>query len=122
MSITIEEIFEQLPTRFIATAAVGLTKTLQWRITDAAEPGVWAFEIAEGAGRVIPGGVAEPDTTFTTTSEVWVGVADGSRDAMREFLTGTLKVEGDMTLALKVPEFFETPTDAETASAAEAEG
>jgi putative sterol carrier protein len=109
MTLTIGELFDALPERFITEAATGLERTLQWKITDE-DPGVWAFEIKDGQGRLIPGGVADPDTTFTTTSDIWIAVAEGRQDPMRAFMTGKMKVEGDMTLALKVPDLFDTGT------------
>lgn len=106
--MTVDELFDALPSRFQAAAAAGLTKTIQWHITGA-DAGVWAFEIADGKGRVIPGGVENPDTTFTTTARTWVAIAEGRQNAMKAFMTGKLKVTGDLKLALKVPEFFPTP-------------
>lgn len=107
MTMTVGELFEKLSTRFESEAAEGLNRTLQWNITDE-DPGVWAFEISDGAGRLIPGGVDDPDTTFTTTSKTWVAIAEGRQDAMRAFMTGKLKVKGDMMLAMKVPKLFRT--------------
>ncbi|MGA4838178.1 SCP2 sterol-binding domain-containing protein [Streptomyces sp. G45] len=107
MSMTVGELFAKLATRFNNEAAAGLNRTLQWNITDA-DPGVWAFEIKDGQGRLIPGGVDEPDTTFVTSSETWMAIAEGRQDAMRAFMTGKLKVKGDMMLAMKVPKLFET--------------
>lgn len=107
MSMTVGELFAALATRFNNEAAAGLTRTLQWKITDV-DPGVWAFEIKDGQGRLIPGGVDEPDTTFVTSSETWMAIAEGRQDAMRAFMTGKLKVKGDMMLAMKVPKLFET--------------
>lgn len=107
MSLTIGEVFDQLPGRLRPEAADGLERTLQWQLTDL-DPGVWAVEIKDGQGRLIPGGVAEPDTTFTTTSEIWLAIAEGRQDAMKAFMAGKMRVEGDMTLALRVPELFDT--------------
>lgn len=107
MSLTISELFDELPGRLRPAAAIGLERTLQWQITDL-DPGVWAVEIKDGRGRLIPGGVTEPDTTFTTTSVIWLAIAEGREDPMRAFMAGKMKVEGDMTLALKVPELFDT--------------
>ena len=107
MSLTIGELFDELPGRLRPDAASGLERTLQWQLTDL-DPGVWAVEIKDGQGRLIPGGVAEPDTTFTTTSEIWLAIAEGREDAMKVFMAGKMKVEGDMTLALRVPELFDT--------------
>ncbi len=106
--MTVDELFEALPTRFDATAAVGVSRTVQWNITGE-QTGVWAFEIVDGVGRLIPGGVENPDATFTTRDKTWIAIAEGRQDAMKAFMTGKLKVTGDMMLAMKVPEFFPTP-------------
>jgi putative sterol carrier protein len=106
-TMTVDELFEALSQRLNTAAAAGIRKTLQWKITDS-EPGIWAFEINDGTGRLIPGGVDKADTTFTTTAATWLAIAEGRQDAMRAFMTGKLKVAGDMMLALKVPSLFET--------------
>lgn len=105
--MTVKELFEALSSRFDTQAAVGLTKTLQWNITGD-EPGVWAFEIVDGVGRLIPGGVEKADTTFTTSDNTWLAIAEGRQDAMKAFMLGKLKVSGDVMLAMKVPDFFPT--------------
>lgn len=107
MTLTISELFEELPSRLRAQEAAGIERTLQWQITDI-DSGTWAVQIRDGQAQLIPGGVDEPDTTFTTTSDIWLAVAEGRQDAMRAFMAGKMKVEGDMTLALKVPELFDT--------------
>jgi len=103
--MTIAELFETMPTRFNSAAAAGMTKTLQWNITGD-EAGVWAFKIVDGAGQLIPGGVEKPDATFTTSGKDWLAIAEGKLDSMKAFMTGKLKVTGDMMLAMKVPQFF----------------
>ena len=105
--MTSAELFASLPERFNPSAAEGLTKTLQWNITGD-DPGVWAFQMANGVGTVIPGGVEKPDVIFTTSSKVWIDIAQGKLDSTRAFMTGKLKVSGDLTLAIKVPQFFPT--------------
>jgi putative sterol carrier protein len=103
--MTVAELFEMMPDRFNSAAAVGINKTLQWNITGD-EPGVWAFQIADGVGQLIPGGVEKPDATFTTSSKVWLDIAQGKLDSVKAFMTGKLKVSGDLPLAMKVPQFF----------------
>jgi len=73
------------------------------------EAGIWVFEMTDGVGRLVPGGVERPDTTFTVTDKTWVAIAEGRQDPTKAFMTGKLKVSGDMMLALKVPEFFPNP-------------
>lgn len=107
MALTVDDLFTQLPSRLRPEAAEGLAATLQWHLEDL-DPGIWAVQIKDDKAQLIPGGVATPDTTFTTTSDVWLDVAEGRQDAMNAFMTGKLKVEGDMTLALRVPDLFDT--------------
>lgn len=106
--MTLNERFEALSTRFNVSGEPGPAKTIQWNITGA-ETGSWAFEIGGGASRLIPGGVDEPDTTITTSDETWIAIADGKQDPMKAFMTGKVKVTGNMTLALRVTQLFQAP-------------
>jgi putative sterol carrier protein len=85
-----------------------MTKTLQWNITGE-EAGVWAFQIINGEGKLIPGGVEKPDITFTVSDKDWLAIAEGKLDAMNAFMTGKLKIAGDMMLGMKVPSLFPIP-------------
>ena len=106
--MTISELFEMMPGRFNAEAASGMNKTIQWNITGE-ESGVWAFQIENGAGRVIPGGIENPDITFTVSGKNWLAIAEGKLDSMKAFMTGKLKVKGDMTMAVKMSQLFPDP-------------
>src|SRR5215469_6336466 len=105
--MTIHELFEQMAHRYNAAAGAGLTKTFQWNITGD-EAGVWAFKIVHGVGQLIPGGVEEPDVTITISDKNWLAIAEGKKDSFKAFMTGKLKVTGDLTLAMKVPQLFPT--------------
>lgn len=110
MATKVAELFEALAGRLNAAQAAQIDRTIQWRITDE-DPGIWAFKINNGSGDLIPGGVDQPDATFVTDGDTWVGIAEGSLDPMRQFMAGKLKVEGDMMLALKVPKLFPVGAD-----------
>jgi putative sterol carrier protein len=105
--MTIAELFEQMPSVFNPAAAAGLNKTFQWNITGD-EAGVWAFKINNGQGEVIPGGVEKPDVTFTISDTDWLAITEGKLDGMNAFMTGKLKVSGDMMLAMKLQNLFPT--------------
>lgn len=105
--MTVAETFEAMPSVFNPAAANGMTKTLQWNVTGD-EAGVWAFEIVDGEGKLVPGGVEQPDITFNVADKDWLAIAEGKLDAMNAFMTGKLKVTGDMMLAMKVPNLFPT--------------
>jgi putative sterol carrier protein len=103
--MTIDELFELMPGRFNSAAASGLNKTIQWNIVDD-ETSIWAFRIVDGVGHLIPGGVETPDVTFVTSAKDWIAIAEGKLDSMKAFMSGKLKVSGDMMLAMKMPQFF----------------
>lgn len=103
--MTMNEIFESLPDRLNPSAAKGMNKTLQWNITGE-DTGVWAFQIDNGIGHLIPGGVEQPDITFTISDNDWAAITEGRQDAMKAFMAGKLKVDGNMMLAMKVPQLF----------------
>lgn len=103
--MTMSELFEKMPGIFNAEAAAGLTKTIQWNITGE-DSGVWAFQIIDGVGKMIPGGIDKPDITFTISAKNWLAIAEGKLDSMKAFMTGKLKVKGDMTIAVKLPQLF----------------
>jgi putative sterol carrier protein len=103
--MTVAESFEQMASIYNPAAAGNMTKTLQWNVTGE-EAGVWAFKIVDGAGELIPGGVEKPDITFTISDKDWLSIAEGKLDAMNAFMTGKLKIAGDMMLAMRVPNLF----------------
>ena len=105
--MTVAESFEAMPTIVNPAAAAGMNKTLQWNITGE-QAGVWAFQIINGEGKLIPGGVEKPDITFTVSDKDWLAIAEGRLDAMNAYMTGKLKIAGDMMLAMKVPSLFPT--------------
>src|SRR6266699_4207059 len=103
--MTVAETFEAMLSVMNPAAAAGLNKTFQWNITGD-EAGKWAFRVANGAGEVIPGGVEKPDVTFTVSDKDWIAVTEGKLDAMNAFMTGKLRVTGDMMLAMKLQQLF----------------
>ena len=105
---TVAEIFEAMPKIFNSAAAAGLTKSFQWNITGE-ETGVWDFNVVNGVGELVPGGVEKPDVTFTVSDKDWVALTEGKLDAQSAFFSGQLKIAGDMGLALRVPQLFPTP-------------
>jgi len=103
--MTMTELFEAMPSRLNSAAAAKVHKCIQWNITGD-DPGVWAIQINDGAARLVPGGVEKPDVTFTVTSTDWLTIAEGKLNAMNAFMTGKLKIAGDMGLAMKVPQLL----------------
>ena len=49
----------------------------------------------------------DADVTFVLSTEKFEGLIDGSLNPQMAFMTGQLKIEGDMGLALKLADIFD---------------
>ncbi len=103
--MTVAESFEQMAQIFNPAAAAGMNKTYQWNITGD-QASVWAFKINNGTGELIPGGAEKPDITMTMSDKDWLSIAEGKLDPTTAFMTGKVKITGDMMLAMKLATIF----------------
>ena len=101
MSITCGEIFEQMQTRFQAAEAGDWETTIQFLI-DGDGGGEWTIEIGEGRCQVRDGKAEEVKATVSTSAETWIGCVTGEVNPQMAFMTGKIKVAGDMALAMKL--------------------
>ena len=62
--------------------------------------------IDNGDVAVNPGTAESPSITITCTSEDWVKIVNGELNGQQAFLMGKLKIQGDMTLAMKLQSVF----------------
>lgn len=103
--MTVDETFVAMQEIFNPAAAGGLSKTFQWNITGE-ETGKWALKIANQTCELIRDGVEKPDITLTMSDKDWLSIAEGKMDAMNAFMTGKVKVAGDMMLAMRIQNLF----------------
>ncbi len=103
--MTVAETFEIMKSVFNPAAAKGVNKTFQWNVSGE-QAGVWAVKVANQTCEVIPGGVEKPDMTLILSDQDWLSIAEGKLDPMNAFMTGKVKVTGDMMLAMKINQLF----------------
>ena len=103
--MTVAETFEIMKSVFNPAAAAGLNKIFQWDISGE-ETGKWAVKIANQTCEIIPGGVDNPNITLIMSDKNWLAIAQGEIDAMNAYMTGKVKVTGDMMLAMRIPQLF----------------
>jgi putative sterol carrier protein len=103
--MTVAETFETMKSVFNPAAAAGLNKIFQWDISGE-EAGKWAVKIADQTCEIIPGGVDKPNITLIMSDKNWLAIAKGELDAMNAYMTGKVKVTGDMMLAMRIPQLF----------------
>ncbi|HEY5724500.1 MAG TPA: SCP2 sterol-binding domain-containing protein [Candidatus Eisenbacteria bacterium] len=103
---TVKETFDNMASRFRAEKAAGVNATIQYDITGD-QGGTWNAVIKDGACNVSPGAAASPNLTLTMSSQDWLDMTGGKLSGQMAFMSGKLKLKGDMGLAMKVGSLFQ---------------
>jgi 3-hydroxybutyryl-CoA dehydratase len=101
----VKEVFEGMPGVFNASAAQGLDAVFQFEITGDGG-GNWNVAIKDGSCNITEGTHDAPTTTLTMSGETWLAMVNGELNGMQAFMSGQLKVSGDIMLAQRIPELF----------------
>jgi putative sterol carrier protein len=99
---TAKEFFDSLPSRVSRDRIEGMTNTYVFDIEGA---GTWTVKVADGAITVAEG-VEDADCTFSATEETFEKIASGEQNATTAYMTGKLKIKGDMGAAMKLQKIF----------------
>jgi putative sterol carrier protein len=99
---TAREFFESLPGRTRENDLGGLDATYLFRITDA---GSWRVAISGGAVSVSEGD-GSADVRITTDERTLLRVAAREQNPMTAYMTGKIKLDGDVGTALKLQKLF----------------
>ncbi len=105
--MTVDETFVTMQSIFNPSAAAGLNKTFQWNVSGE-EAGTWALKVANQTCELIRGAAEKPDITLNIKDTDWLAIAEGKMDAMNAFMSGKVKVTGDMMLAMRLQNLFPT--------------
>jgi putative sterol carrier protein len=103
--LTAQDIIMAMPTAFNAASANGLNANVQLRLAGD-QGGDWVVGVHNGACTVQPGTVPNPQVTLNADAQDFVGVVTGRLNPMTAFMTGRLRVQGDMGLAARIPSLF----------------
>jgi putative sterol carrier protein len=106
MAESVAEIFQMMPERVNKEKIQGMNSTFQFNITGD-DGGQWYVVIADGNCAVNEGTTDSPNITITATSQDWIDIVNGKLNGQTAFLTGKLKIQGDMTLAMKLQSIFQ---------------
>lgn len=66
------------------------------------QPGQYHISLKDGAADVGEGAPENPNITISMKSEDFVDLADGKLDPTMAFMSGKIKIKGDMGLAMKL--------------------
>ncbi len=97
----VKQIFDEMPNAFNAEGAGDWSATIQFEISGD-RGGDYVVKIGDGKCVVAEGSSEDASSTIIATDETWIGVNDGSVNPMTAFMTGKLKVKGNMGDVMKL--------------------
>ena len=102
MTTSAKEFFDSLQGRADASKTAGMTNSYLFDIEGA---GKWTVRVDNGAINVSEGG-EDADAVITTSEETFEKIVSGEQNATSAYMTGKLKVKGDMGAAMKLQKLF----------------
>jgi putative sterol carrier protein len=102
MAASAREFFEGLERRIDESRTAGVTASYRFDVEGA---GSWHIAIADGRATVTESGGAA-DCVIAMNEETFLKLLRGETKPTTAFMVGRIKVDGDMSLALKLKELF----------------
>jgi putative sterol carrier protein len=96
------EFFETLPSRVDPSKTAGVNKSYIFDIDGA---GVWKVDVTDAGLQVTEGG-EDADVTIHASEETFAAIAERKQNPTTAFMTGKLKIDGDMGAAMKLQKLF----------------
>ena len=97
--------FERLPASFNPTAAAGREFVIQYDVAGDGG-GKYFVEVRNGTCSPAAGEHPAPTVRVLVDAADWLKINTGTLNRAKAFMTGRLKVQGDMALAIKLGEIF----------------
>ncbi len=99
---SVKEFFDGLELRVDGGNIAGMNNSYVFDIDGA---GTWTVRVADGSVKVTEGG-GEADATITTSEENFEKIIAGELNPTTAYMTGKLKLKGDMGAAMKLQKLF----------------
>jgi putative sterol carrier protein len=99
---TAKEFFDGLESRVDPAKTAGMNASYVFDIDGA---GVWTVRVDDGKVAVREG-AGDADATISASEETFERIVDGDLNPTSAYMTGKLKVKGDMGAALKLQKLF----------------
>ena len=96
------EFFDTLETRVDPAKTAGMNNSYLFDIEGA---GKWKVDVDDGKVSVTEGG-EDADAVISTSQETFEKIASGDQNPTSAYMTGKLKVKGDMGAAMKLQKLF----------------
>jgi putative sterol carrier protein len=107
--VTPELVFQVMPSQLIAERAEGVNATFRFDLSGEGG-GTWWVRVADGRATTGSGEVDNPDVTLSADARDYVQIALGRLDPVPAFMSGRLRIKGNMGLAIKLQTLFARPS------------
>ena len=111
----LDEIFKRMEEHVEPSQVEGVDAIVHFKITDAPDGGIDVYEVVIGGGQVAVSGdptTEQPRVAIKTGPVHFVKLVTGQQSGPVMFMTGKLKLEGDVMFASRLTSFFRIPTAA----------
>lgn len=98
--------FDSLAGGFAPERAPGASAVIQWDLGTAEGTRSWQLEVEDDRARVAPGSAAVPRVTLALGVADFLRFVAGRLDGMQAFMSGRLRVSGDLMLAQAMQAWF----------------
>jgi len=100
--MTAREFFETMAARIDPAKTAGVNNSYLFDIEGA---GQWKVDVRDG-NLTVSEGSGEADVTITTSDENFEKIASGEMNPTSAYMSGKLKIKGDMGAAMKLQKLF----------------
>jgi putative sterol carrier protein len=105
MENQIDALINRLPAAFLPEKAENTLAIIQL-VLSGEGGGDWIIKIEQGSCNVEKGTAANPSLLFSATAQDCLDVFSGKLDGMRAYMSGRLRLQGDMSLAMRLSKLF----------------
>ncbi len=102
----LKEVLEKMPDALVPEKAAGVDAVIQLNLSGEGS-GDWYMTIANGQMVVDEGLAASPDVNLAMEASDFVDITKGDGNPMTLFMTGKIKVQGNISIAMKFQDLFD---------------
>jgi putative sterol carrier protein len=105
----LDAVFAGMQERFLPDRASGVDAQIQWLVSAGGEEHAYALTVKDGTCAAERGRVENPRVTLGTDVASFAKMMAGKTPGPQLYMTGKLKIQGDLMLAQRLTTFFAPP-------------
>ncbi len=103
--MSVADIFNNMPSSFNAEKAGDLKANVVFDLSGEGG-GAWTVAVADGKANVVEGAADSPTATIRMSASDYQDMTTGKLNPMMAFMSGKIKVEGDLNTVMKFQTLF----------------